>query len=65
MKNIETPRTTFTFTSRRDGYVEACMIKEHKGREYEITNMFLYYTKKEIVAKLRHKMREEIKKSGK
>lgn len=65
MKNIETKRTTFTFTSRRDGYVEAYMIKEHKGREYEITNMFLFYTKKEIVAKLRHKMREEIKKSGK
>ena len=65
MKNIETKRTTFTFTRRRDGYVEASMLKEYKARQYEITNMFLYYTKKEIVAKLRDKMREEIKKSDK
>lgn len=65
MKNIETPRTTFTFIRRRDGFVEAAMLKEYQQKEYEVKRNYLYYTKKEMTAKLRKAMREEIEKHKK
>lgn len=62
MKSIERKRTTFTFVRRRDGYVEASFRKQYKNEELTITQLFMYYTKKEIVSILRKKMREDIQK---
>jgi hypothetical protein len=65
MKEIKTKRITFTFVRRRDGFVVASMLKEYRGKEYEVSRNFLYYTKKQIVTKLRKVMRAEIEKHKK
>jgi len=61
MMEITTPRTYFSFARNNGGYIIGRMIKTFRGQEYEVECTFLYYTKKEIIRKLRQMMKKEIK----